>query len=449
VYRPYKLERLVVADEWMRRRRIVPSVLGLLLGFIAYHFITESRVLAQPPDIGGCPRCGWQPPKTVRTVRVRGIHELASALSRARPSTTVLLSDGTYRLDRMLDINVPDLVLRGASGTRENVQIVGTGPMEKRVGVALSVSAPRVTLADLTVGRVGFHGVQVRGEHAADDLVMHNVRVTDTGQQLLKGSRPQEGRGPDRGLVACCLFDYTEHAPSNYTNGVDVIAGAGWVVHGCVFQQIRGRPEENYSCGPSVLFWGGCRDSVAEGNLFLDCFRGIAFGLTKAAPRRGSVPLRATDHAGGTIRRNVICNRNAWADEAIEVNSSPDTLVEHNTVLVQGAVPWSISVRFATASATVRNNLTSQPLIRRDGGRVLEEAGNIVDARPEWFIDPDRGVLRLAREDLPPVDAAVPTDENRRFAQGRGPDVGAIEYRTTEEVPRPAVETRPEVDGPR
>src|SRR5690606_10871477 len=122
---------------------------------------------AIPGDRAGCPGCGWAPPASGETVVVADVAALEHAVARARPGTTILLRDGTYRLRRMLDVAAPDVVLRGASGDLARVVLGGTGMAERQVGVALSVSAPGMVLADLTVGGVGRHGVQVRGESGA------------------------------------------------------------------------------------------------------------------------------------------------------------------------------------------------------------------------------------------------------------------------------------------
>src|SRR5262249_47048616 len=152
--------------------------------------------------------------------------------------------------------------------------------------------------------------------------------------------------------------------------------GERWVVRDNVLLRIRGPRAQGYRAGPAILFWGGSRDTIVERNLLIDCCRGIALGLMEV---RDDVPGRL-DHRGGIIRRNAACNLNPWADEAIEVNASPDTLVEHNTVLVEGKVPWSIGVRFPTATARVVNNLCNRQIVLRDGGKA-EMTANIVNAR--------------------------------------------------------------------
>ena len=375
-----------------------------------------------------CSRCGWDAPRTSVSVTVSGMSNLRRALNRARPGTTILLEDGVYQLDGVtLDVSVRGLVLRGKNGQRSRVLIRGRG-MDERL-VAISVGAPEVTLADLTISQVGFHGIQVRGESGAHRAAIHHVHILDTGQQLIKGSAAQGGQPCRDGLVACSTLEYTESAPSDYTNGVDVINGEHWVVRDNVLRRIRGPRAQGHRAGPAILFWGGSRDTTVERNLLVDCCRGVALGLVQS---RDEAPDRL-DHRAGIIRRNVVCNLNPWADEAIEVNASPGTLVEHNTVLVEGKVPWSIGIRFPTASARVRNNLSNHQVILRDGAKA-ELAGNIVDARRDWFVDPRRGDLRLARKDLPAVDAGVITaemsagDRRRPAIRGAAPDVGAYEY---------------------
>jgi hypothetical protein len=381
-----------------------------------------------PSNAEPCRRCNWSHPETEATLTVGSLAELREVLGRARPGTTILLDDGVYLLDRMLDLPVPDLVLRGKSGDRSRVVFRGQGMEERQVGVALSVSAPRVTLADLSVGAVGYHGVQVRGEQGADSVVLHNLRVVDTGQQLLKGSMSEDGRGPHEGLVACSVFEYSNHAPSDYTNGVDVLGGRGWVVRDTLFRRIRGPQAGGWASGPAVLFWKQSAETTVERNIVVDCYRGIALGLE--AGQGGSASF---DHRGGLIRNNAVCNLHPWADEGIEANGAPGVRIEHNTVLVEGKMPWSISVRFSGTDAWVRNNLTNRPIVARDGARLKQEA-NINNARPDWFDDPGQGSLRLSRGDLPAIDAGIPITEIHQDLDlrprviGNGPDAGAFEF---------------------
>ena len=203
------------------------------------------------------------------------------------------------------------------------------------VGVAISVSAANVTVADLTIRDVGNHAIQVRGERGASGFTLHNARVIDTGEQLVKVSVSNNGLYADNGLIACSDFSYTVSAPSDYTNGIDVLAGKGWVIRDNRFSRIRGPEAQGWRSGPTILVWKGSEDTVVERNLIIDSFRGIALGL-------GPWPVKPVrngnhdyDHLGGLIRQNVVVNLNSWSDEAIEANAAQNVRIEHNTVLVR------------------------------------------------------------------------------------------------------------------
>ena len=374
-----------------------------------------------------CPRCAWRPPAATRTVDVDDVGALQRAVAEARPGDTILLADGRYPLQRMLEIAVPNVTLRSRSGNPDQVVLHGRGMEGDHVGVAIGVGATDVTIADITIRSVGFHAVQVRGERAASRITLHNAKLLDTGQQLLKVSYADNGPVAADGLVACSEFAYTTSAPSDYTNGVDILGTRAWTIRDNKFFRIRGPLTRGWKSGPAILAWKGAEDTIVERNLIVDSYRGIALGLT---PRYLKRPY---DHLRGIVRNNAIVNLRPWADEAIEANGASDARIEHNTVLVEGYVPWSIGVRFPTASAHVRNNLTNRRIIEREGGR-MTNAGNVMTAARSWFVDAPGFDLRLVAEAVRAIDAGVAIGDVRddfdRTGRpfGRGPDVGAFEF---------------------
>src|SRR3954449_11372833 len=108
-----------------------------------------------------CSRCGWSPPRTRFTQTVRPGSDLIRIIRLAQPDTSILLEDGVYSLDGTLQILTPGVVLRGKSGDRSRVSLRGLAIGEQRVRIAVSIEAPRATLADLSIGLVGWHGIQV------------------------------------------------------------------------------------------------------------------------------------------------------------------------------------------------------------------------------------------------------------------------------------------------
>lgn len=380
-----------------------------------------------------CARCAWTRPETARVTRVRTAPELYRAVADARPGTTVLLADGEYRLVRMLEIVTPGLVLRGESADASRVILRGASMAERQVGVAISVGAADVTIADLTVGYVGFHGIQVRGELAASRVMIHGVRVVDTGQQLLKGSTAGGPQYADEGVVSCSTLEYSDHAPSDYTNAVDVLGGRAWIVRHNTIRRIHGPLAAGGSAGPAILFWANSLDTVVDSNLIVDSFRGIALGLGPGASRElARDGERVYDHQGGAVRNNVVVNLNAWGDEGIEANAARDVQIDHNTVFIEGGLPWSISVRFDSTNGRVRNNLSNRRILFRDGGQATL-AGNVDGAERSWFVNPPAADLGLSSGTGPAIDGGVATglDHDMRGgprAVGAAPDAGAFEY---------------------
>jgi hypothetical protein len=393
--------------------------------------ILVSLVLMPAQPVSVCRRCGWKPPDgPTRTVSNAGA--LERAVETARPGDTILLADGSYALDRMIDIRTPRVTLRGKSGDRTKVVLHGRGMKGDSAGVALSVSAPDVTIADLTIRDVGFHAIQVRGEQGASRFTLHNARLQDTGQQLLKGSVSEQRIFADDGLVACSDFAYTSNAPSDYTNGVDLLATRGWVIRDNRFFQIRGPESGGWAAGPAILVWAASEDTLVERNLIVDSYRGIAFGIQDVPSRYARNGERSYDHTGGWIRNNVVVNLNPWSDTGIEANAARHVRIEHNTVLVEGKTPWAIDTRFAATDAIVRNNLANRQVFQRQGASVSLD-GNVLTARRSWFVDPQAGDLHLTSTGRPAIDAGVPIndvlDDFDRAVRpaGRGPDAGAFE----------------------
>ena len=368
-----------------------------------------------------------------RVVKVDNVSELHQAVKQAKPHTKILIAKGEYLLSHSLAVGVRHVELRGATGRRADVVLKGTGMSERKVGVAISVNVSDVTVADLTIRDVGFHGVQVRGEQGVKNAVLSNLHILDTGQQHVKGSSAFDGRFSEDCIVQSSLFEYSDHAPSGYANGVDVLGGKRWIVRGNIFRRIRGPRKDGWRCGPTILFWGVCYDTIVERNVLLDCYRGIALGLAPKPFHRAPPARPYFDHVRGAIRNNVVWNLNSWANEGIEVNAGHDVRIEHNTVYVQGKIPWSIGVRFPSCTALVRNNLSNQEIRLRDRAQALQ-AHNVTSAKAEWFLNAEKANLRLRRAAVVAIDEGMTIPDvqfdllRRPRTIGGAADIGAFEF---------------------
>jgi hypothetical protein len=331
------------------------------------------------------------PAPTGRVVKVSSERQLQAAVDDLRSGTTILIAPGVYRLTRTLHIGnraVTDVALRGATANRDDVVLTGPGMStaaygETPNGVWMGNGAQRVLIANLTLKDFYFHPVIVNAGTASPHF--YNVRLADGGQQLLKSNPDAAGRGVDHGIVEYSVIEFTNTSRDSYTNGVDVLGGAGWIIRHNLFRNIRAPGGQ--LAGPTILLWRGARDTIVESNTFVNCQREIALGLVQATP---------DDHTGGVIRNNVIYRDSSVAgDAAINVIDSPGTQVLHNTVLGSGAYPNAIEYRFPdSARITIRNNLVDAAIRARDGATAVLE-GNSEGARAEMFVSASPGDLHL------------------------------------------------------
>ncbi len=368
-------------------------------------------------------------------IQVATTNELYNAINQVNANggnMTVLLADGTYPIASPSwypYITASNVVFRSASGNRDAVIITGTGmkSVSPNVENAIYFVGDNNTISDLTIRDVGNHGIAVEG----DSLFVHNVRIQNTYEQMIKGTAG--GDGADFGLVQCSLFEYTAAiGPQFYIGGLDIHKGDHWIVRDNVFKDIAspsGSVAEH-----AVHFWNNGSENTVERNMMVNCDRGIGFGL-------GSSP-----NTGGMIRNNMIYNDGGhpYHDVGIGLETSPGTKVYNNTVYIQ--YQNAIEYRFpATTGVDIVNNLTNKTIKSRDGAQATL-ATNITNAQGSWFEDANAGDLHLLADvtaaidqgtDLSP-DVQVDLDQTTR-PQGAGYDIGAHEYpMSTSLSPAPA-----------
>jgi hypothetical protein len=398
--------------------------------------LIASTLVAQPaPASESSPQCGPLPAATGDVVTVSTVSALQAAVDGLVSGRTILIADGTYALTNTLNVRgVTDVAIRSASGDRDAVVLDGRGMSNAAYGnvphVMAIYDAQRVLIADLTLRDAYFHNIQLHGEDDADDVTMRNLHVLDAGEQLIKGSSGGDpGPYSDGGIVECSLLEYTDRARSWYTNAVDVLAGADWIVRDNVIRNIRA--PEGELAGPAVLFWRNSLNTIVERNLFIENDRAIALGLS--APDANSRDGETTyDHQDGIVRNNMIY-REGGGDIAISANYSRNVEIAHNTVIQNGTFAFgTIEYRFGSTSGSIVNNLTDGQIWQRDGATATL-GGNVTTASPGWFVDAAAGDLHLLATATGAIDQAsgsAVTDDYDTEGRPAGPaaDVGADEF---------------------
>jgi hypothetical protein len=363
----------------------------------------------------GCVRIPLPPPSgTILTVS--DVNGLLTAIDQANTTgnVTILLENGTYQLDGMIGIWNDHVTFRGRSGDRDTVIIRGDG-MTGSVSHVFNVSGSHFTVADMTIGWVANHAVQLQcGD--PDAPLIHNVRFVDTGEQMLKVPWCSDGSCADDGVVEWCVFEYTAGVgPQYYIGGVDIHQASGWIIRHCVFKHIRS--PETALAEHAVHIWNGASGSLVYGNMITNCDRGIGFGLGDQG------------HSGGAIHNNMV---HTTRDVGIGLENAPDATVYHNTLFTENYFN-SVEYRFAgTTGVDIANNVCNAAIASRDGGTATVRS-NCDDAVPPWFLDATAGDLHLAYAVTAVADqgiilAAVTTDlDCQDRPAGDAPDLGADE----------------------
>jgi hypothetical protein len=362
------------------------------------------------------------------TVNVSSISQLIAAINNLQTGQTISIAAGTYNLAGVTDAlyvpqGISNWTIRGATGDRDDVVILGAGMSGSvRFGFWIG-NSPGGTIADLTIDGVREHGIIANP--GAHNLLVHNVRIVDSGDQFIKSNPSSFGVGNDNGIVEYSVFEYRTTDNNDYTNGVDVHGGDNWIVRYNLFKNFLS-PAGQGIAGPAILMWNGSKGSIVEGNTFINVARGISLGLIDNAS--------GNDHQEGVIRNNFFYRDTGLAssvDVPIYVADSPGTQIYHNTVIAQGTYPNAIEYRFASSSGIdIRNNLTDGAIVARDGATATQ-SGNVTNAALSLFVNPTAGDLHLVSGasviDQGAALADVTTDIDGQ-TRDAAPDIGADEF---------------------
>lgn len=422
--------------------------LSPMRGLLAAGFF--AAVLGAVPAQAGF--CGpYADPHTVLVEAGPG-ESLPAVVSRASPGTTILLRPGTYKVSSIIQFTKANVTLRSKSGKRADVILdgnMGSTPLDRTrfVNEIVAVRASGAVIADLTIRYAKYHGIHAfpASGTSISSLLVHNVRIYDTGEQIFKVNS-NGGSNPgwvDNGILQCSTLEFVDNSvmePSGsdyYTGGLDVHGGRDWIVRHNVFRNIQrnGRSMEH-----AVHFWSRSRGTVVENNRFEDNYRAIGFGMksslsgTVRSYPDGAGDSPYSDHIDGIIRNNTVWNRKGIKLETgIALWNVSGTEVYHNTVWSGDAPFSSIEYRFPNTRATLRNNLVSQKVMKRDNA-VGTLSNNLEYAPSSSFANAAAGDLHLASGTLSAIvdkgaalaagKAGVDMDEQARTGT---PDIGADE----------------------
>lgn len=382
----------------------------LVLSWSCHARLPSQAPYLSPPD-----------PNHYQIIEVSSAQALIDALWNLQSRQAVMIQPGVYNLasvdfpngvDGRLSVGrfgrpmINDVLIRGATNNPADVIIHGAGMSNAIVPHGFQIAtAEEVTIANLSIGEVYFHAIDIQGPQGANNILIYNVHAFDAGQQIIKGNT---AAASDVRIEYSAVYYNGDGAivhPATgtcYTNGIDTTGGDRWIIRDSHIHNIR--CQNGALAGPAILLWRGASNSLVERNLLTDSSRGIYLGL-QASHNGGP------DHVGGIVRNNVI----TWdADAGYSVDTgiyttSLGAAILHNTVLIRGHYQNAIEVRFDSASSVdVNGNATDAAIRARNGGSPTL-LGNQQEVEEQWFVDAPGGDL-TPRQDASALVSAIATD---------------------------------------
>ncbi|MCM3778753.1 right-handed parallel beta-helix repeat-containing protein [Microbacterium hydrocarbonoxydans] len=338
---------------------------------------------------------------------------ISAAVSAANEGDTVLVAPGVYR--ETVAIDTPGITLRGED---RNVVVID-GEMRRGNGVV--VSAPGVTVQNLTVRRATQNGVLVTGMRGDDGTPVgghDGYRTIDTGDfPLLDGFRIDHVTASNNGLYGIYAFNSANGVISDsYASGG---ADSGIYVGQCdrCGIVVSGNVAERNAVGFEIANAGG--GLIVTGNRFV----GNRVGATVASDyQEAYVPQRAATLVGNVIAANAEIATPAQADGAfgIGVGIAGGTENELSANLIQANPTAGVILTSAEDLGPESNRITRNALFDNGVDLVFAPRSRAPGSGNCWEGNDGASTAPVDLQSLSPCSAPTAVD-GAEFAPGVGP----------------------------
>ena len=381
------------------------------------------------------------PALAATTHQVSTAQELRDAVAQANPGDSIVLADGTYRLDGKLRIDRP--------GTQSEPIRIEAANLHQALIEVNTVEGISWSAAHWHMEGLRFKGVCANPgdcEHAlhivadADGIVIRHNVFEDFNAQI-KGNGVKQDDGsflmPDDVLIeANEFFDNTIRPTGAPVTKIDIVGGNRWTIWGNFIHDFAKGGGNNISY--AAFLKGKSTDGIFERNLVVcealhtgHVRLGLSFGGGGTGDQFCPGNTCTPEHSNGIMRNNIIAK--CPKDVGIYLNESANTLIEHNTLYDNSG----IDVRFESSSATLRHNLMTGRIRERNGGTITASEGNLDQLSNQdfaaFFLDPANLDFTLVNGAMFVDKALGMTTTDDFCGQLREPgamDIGAVEYLT-------------------
>ena len=353
------------------------------------------------PDIYQSPVYLYQTfsiPSDFKQIHVASPKALYEALEFANKTgkTAIILASGHYALDQTIQVINDDIWLLSETGNPYKTRLTGQGMRETaEVENLIWVSGNNFLLDGLLLEKAGNHLIQIAGEQEVQQPIIKNCVLQNGYEQLVKVS--YDLGHPERyasfGVIEHCLFRYTlGTAPNYYTGGIDAHGIHHWRINDNVFYGIAS-PSEHVA-EHAIHIWNNAIGTIIENNIIINSDRGIGLGLGRS--RHSNIKY---GHNQGVIRNNFIYhadNDHPFADVAIVIESSPNTVIENNWIYMAHPYRRAIEYRFEqTVGVTIQHNQANKPIMSLNLGQA--ELKNNKDLKLNQFIKALEGFMSTTK----------------------------------------------------
>lgn len=253
------------------------------------------------------------PPAGHTVVTVNSLTALQNEINNASGPKTIYISPGIYDGTTSpyagsgigIQVRNSNITIRSTTGNPDDV-VIDMGQWNANCGyygdypgvqmgfviadylLGINDTLENITIADITIRDARYHNIQIQGEYHPRNILIHNVKLINAGQQLLKVN-PESLSNPvpnSNITVACSWIGYetttattAQGQNGSYTNGVDIHAGYDCIIRDNVFQNIINNPNGiDQPAGAAILVWTNSINTVIERNRIIDCDKGIDVG---------------------------------------------------------------------------------------------------------------------------------------------------------------------------
>ncbi|WP_158289582.1 fibronectin type III domain-containing protein [Paenibacillus flagellatus] len=379
---------------------------------------------------------------TPDAVTVTSLSALQQAINNAPAGGRVItLAAGTYNQTTTIQITGKNnITIQGATPNYGDTILKGPGISSSSMDINIKVNnSDYVTIKNMTIQDSYYHAIQIND--GSNYFHADRLKTWDNGEGGFKTTFDVNGINgyTDYGLIENSLIGYTVGGARGVVEGVDIIAGKGWVVRGNTFENAK---RADGGVAYAVFAKANSLDTIIENNVVKNSFIGISFGGGGSGQSFFRNQDTTYEHRGGIIRNNVVYG---MLDTGVYLNKATGFKVYNNTILNTGSGVGSIEPRFAGSSGDIRNNLLGAAVKLRDSATATQ-SNNITGANASWLVDPEHGDYHLhpffgtGARDVGAALPEVPTDmDGQTRPYGSAPDVGADEFVPNETTPPAAV----------